>query len=119
MNSALPRLPPCLPAWAWQALDRILLNRATPLDLLWADPCRVMTQAGLAPDPWQEGLLRCSTDRLLLCCSRQAGKSTLSAALALRTALLEPPALVLLLSPSLRQSGELFRKALDLFNALG
>jgi hypothetical protein len=52
-------------------------------------------------------------------CCRQAGKSTLAAALALRKALLEPPALVLLLSPSQRQSGELFRKALDLFFALG
>src|SRR5262249_20036725 len=41
------------------------------------------------------------------------------AALALRTALLQAGALVLLLSPSLRQSGELFRKVLDLFNALG
>jgi hypothetical protein len=35
-------------------------------------------------------------------------------------ALLEPPALVLLLSPTLRQSGELFRdKVLRLYNALG
>ncbi len=40
--------------------------------------------------------------------SRQAGKSLLAAALALETALLQP-SLILLLSPSLRQSGELFR----------
>lgn len=43
----------------------------------------------------------------------------MAAALALRTALLEAPALVLLLSPTLRQSGELFRKILDLYRALG
>jgi hypothetical protein len=52
--------------------------------------------------------------------SRQSGKSTVAAALALREALLNPPALVLLLSPTLRQSGELFRaKVLLLYNALG
>jgi hypothetical protein len=52
-------------------------------------------------------------------CSRQAGKSTVAAALALRVALLEPPALVLLLSPTLRQSGELFRdKVCRLYGAL-
>jgi hypothetical protein len=55
---------------------------------------------------------------LLLCC-RQAGKSTTAAALSLRTALLEPASLTLLLSPSLRQSGELFRKVVDLYRRLG
>jgi hypothetical protein len=42
-----------------------------------------------------------------------------AAALALHVALLTARSLVLLLSPSMRQSGELFRKILDLFNALG
>jgi hypothetical protein len=57
---------------------------------------------------------------MLLLYSRQAGKSQTAAALALRAALLEPPALVLLLSPSQRQSGELFRsKVLRLWRALG
>jgi hypothetical protein len=55
----------------------------------------------------------------LLLCSRQAGKSVTVASLALDTALLKPRSPVLLLSPSQRQSGELFRKVLDLFNALG
>jgi hypothetical protein len=50
--------------------------------------------------------------------ARQAGKSQVAAALALRVALLRRRALVLLLSPSLRQSAELFRKVLDLFGAL-
>jgi hypothetical protein len=53
-------------------------------------------------------------------CARQAGKSLTAAALALKAALLGAPALVLLLSPSLRQSGELLQaKVLSLFNALG
>jgi hypothetical protein len=53
-----------------------------------------------------------------LLCSRQSGKSTASAALALRTALLASGALVLLLSPSLRQSSELYRKVADLYRRL-
>jgi hypothetical protein len=57
---------------------------------------------------------------VLLNCARQAGKSQTAAALALRATLLEPGALVLLLSPTLRQSGELFRdKVKRLYNALG
>jgi Terminase large subunit, T4likevirus-type, N-terminal len=55
----------------------------------------------------------------LLLCSRQAGKSTTAAGLALGEALLTPKATVLLLSPSERQSGELFRKARDLYHGLG
>ena len=43
-------------------------------------------------------------------CSRQAGKRTTAAVLALHTALHRPGALVLLVAPSLRQAGELFRK---------
>jgi hypothetical protein len=48
------------------------------------------------------------------------GQVTVSACLALLTALLEAPALVLLLSPTLRQSGELFRdKVVRIYDALG
>jgi hypothetical protein len=55
----------------------------------------------------------------LLLASRQSGKSQTCAGLALLTALTEPGSLVLLLSPSLRQSGELFRKVTDLWYRLG
>jgi Terminase large subunit, T4likevirus-type, N-terminal len=74
----------------------------------------------MTPDPWQTTLLRSTSNRQQLLCSRQAGKSTAAAALALLTALLKPPALTLLLSPTLRQSGELFRqKVLPLWRAMG
>lgn len=57
---------------------------------------------------------------MLLLCSRQAGKSQTAAALAIREALLRPGSLTLLLSPSQRQSSELFRdKVLKIFNGLG
>ena len=70
------------------------------------------------PDPWQEQALRWSGKRLLLNCSRQSGKSTTAAILALHKALFYPDSLILLVSPSLRQSGELFRKVADFLKAL-
>jgi hypothetical protein len=54
---------------------------------------------------------------LLLCC-RQSGKSTAAALVALHTALYRPGSLALLLSPSLRQSGELFRKVAGFYRTL-
>jgi hypothetical protein len=78
-----------------------------------------MIEAGVQPDPWQAHLLCSPSKETLLNCSRQSGKSLTVAALALKTVLLEPGALVLLLSPTLRQSGELFRKVVDLYRALG
>jgi Terminase large subunit, T4likevirus-type, N-terminal len=74
------------------------------------DPCLLMEQLGLAPDRWQEEFLRSPADRQLLLCTRQAGKSTAAAVLALHESLYGDDALVLLLSPSQRQSQELFRK---------
>lgn len=49
---------------------------------------------------------------------RQSGKSTISSVLAVHEAVYRPGALVLVLSPSLRQSQELFRKCLDVYRAL-
>lgn len=46
-------------------------------------------------------------------CSRQSGKSTTAAILGLHRALYHPKSLVLLVSPSLRQSAELFRKVTE------
>jgi len=56
---------------------------------------------------------------MLLNCCRQSGKSSVAAWLALHTALYRERALVLLLSPSLRQSGELFRKVIEAYRGLG
>jgi hypothetical protein len=93
--------------------------RLATLARVRADPAALMALAGMEPDPWQAKLLRSSATRMLLLCSRQAGKSCVAASLALRTALLEPGSLTLLLSPSLRQSGELFLKVLAQYGALG
>ena len=83
------------------------------------DPARVLLARGMAADPWQRAFLFGSSRQVLLCCSRQSGKSTVVSALALHTALFTPGALVLLLSPSLRQSSEIFRKVLEADDALG
>src|SRR2546421_12853778 len=74
------------------------------LTLLREYPALTMSAAGMSPDPWQASLLQSRAERILLLCSRQSGKSTAAAARALSTALRTPGALVLLLSPSLRQS---------------
>ncbi len=78
-----------------------------------------MQAQGLTPDPWQREFLVCSDRLVLLNCSRQSGKSSVVAVLALHTALFCRRSLVLLCSPSQRQSHELFRKILDAYNALG
>src|SRR5262249_35748177 len=82
------------------------------------DPANLLRARGLEPDPWQLALLRAPSRHMLLNCSRQSGKSTTVAALALHTALFRPGSLTLMLSPTLRQSGELFRKMRELLTAL-
>ena len=76
------------------------------------DPALILREAGMTPDAWQERILRQSWTRGLLLCSRQVGKSQTAATLALNVVLTQPRSLVLLLSPILRQSGELFRDKL-------
>jgi hypothetical protein len=78
-----------------------------------------MSDLGLDPDPWQRSVLRSSAPRILQLCCRQSGKSTTTSILALHTALFLAQSLVLLLSPSLRQSNELFRKVKSAYVALG
>ena len=68
----------------------------------------VKDRLGLSLDPWQTEVMRSTSPRILLNCSRQSGKSTVSAALALWTAIYRPGSLILCLSPTLRQSSELF-----------
>jgi hypothetical protein len=85
------------------ALDRVAFARAL----------------GLEPDPWQERLLRSGSDRVLLNCCRQSGKSTMTGLIALHRALYHPGSLILCLAPALRQSQELFGKVLSFYRDLG
>lgn len=63
-------------------------------------------------DRWQESALN-SMQNSLWNCTRQAGKSTTAAAKGLHKAIFYPKSLILLVSPSQRQSSELFRKVHD------
>jgi hypothetical protein len=73
---------------------------------------------GFDADPWQQTLLRSTAPQVILNCSRQSGKSTSTAVKALHKAIFSPNSLILLISPSLRQSKELFSKALGFLKAL-
>jgi phage terminase large subunit-like protein len=73
---------------------------------------------GIEPDPWQRDLLQSPADRVLLNCSRQSGKSTMAAILALHQALYHPLSLVLILAPAERQAKELFGKVTDFYREL-
>jgi hypothetical protein len=73
---------------------------------------------GIVPDDWQEKLLRSTSDRVLLNCCRQSGKSTMSGVIALHRALYHPGSLILCLAPALRQSQELFGKVAGFYRDL-
>ncbi len=77
------------------------------------DPVAFSRSIGIDPDPWQAEVLRYEGKRMLLNCSRQSGKSTTTAMKALHVGVYRPGSLILLVSPSLRQSQELFRKVKD------
>jgi len=79
----------------------------------------VAARAGIVPDDWQRDLLASTARQMILLCSRQSGKSTITAVLAAHQSAFVPDSLVLLLSPSLRQSSELFRKTREVLTALG
>jgi len=78
----------------------------------------MMTAAGMTPDLWQRELLQSDWQRALLLCSRQAGKSSVTAALAAHTAIYAPGSLTLLLSAAQRQSGELFKTVKNFYHSL-
>lgn len=80
-------------------------------------PGSVMFEAEMQPDRWQTEILVSEHPRHLLLCSRQSGKSTTVACLAVQTALFDP-GLILMIAPAERQSKELFRKAKDIYLAL-
>ena len=74
---------------------------------------------GLRPDERQEEVLRSEAKRGILLCTRQWGKSTIAAAKAVHRAFTRPESLVLVASPTYRQSGELVRKAAGMMRRLG
>ena len=78
-----------------------------------------MHNLGYPPDPWQVRVLESPARQMLLNCSRQSGKSTVVAALALIAAVWNRGTQVVLLSRSLRQARLLFDRVVDLFRKFG
>lgn len=93
----------------------------SPANMLAAalDPVQFARLAGITPDPWQAQVLRSDARNQILLCSRQAGKSTVSATTSIWEAVTFENRLILVLSPSLRQSQELFRKMMTLYVDIG
>lgn len=83
------------------------------------DPVQLAAGIGMVCDEWQASVLRSEHPRILLNAARQTGKSQIVAVLAVHVATYEPGSLILLLSPSLRQSQELFKKCLAVYRSLG
>jgi hypothetical protein len=74
---------------------------------------------GCDADGWQRRVLESGDPRICLNCCRQAGKSSVVAVKSLSIAQNEPKSLILLLSRSLRQSGELARKVFHCYESSG
>ncbi len=82
------------------------------------EPSLIMRELNMQADPWQREVLFCHDKNILLCCSRGAGKSRVTSAIALHSALFKPKTKVLLVSRSHRQSLELFRYVKEAYRAL-
>jgi hypothetical protein len=79
----------------------------------------VREKLGLEPDAAQRRVLEATTRRGMLNCTRQWGKSTLTAAMAVHEAVEQAESLTLVVSPSARQSREFLRKAAGFVRRLG
>ncbi len=84
------------------------------------DPANIFLKAGLIPDRWQAKVVRSSIPRLLMLTGRQNGKSLCASVLALKTMFLKPQSLVLIVSPTQKQSSEFFKAKLKyIYDNLG
>lgn len=111
--------PPPLPRAATATRPPVAVASVAQRLAAGLDPARLSVRAGIVPDEWQADLLRSQARQLLIVCSRQVGKSETTATMACHQAIYEPGAPILLLSPSLRQSGQLFRKVKHRLKTLG
>jgi hypothetical protein len=79
----------------------------------------VRKRLGIEPDEQQMAVLRSKAKRGILNCTRQWGKSTIVAAKAVHRAYTREKQLVLVASPTKRQSAEFLRKAAEMARKLG
>jgi hypothetical protein len=72
----------------------------------------------IEPDPWQRNVLRSASNRIILNCARQTGKSSIVAILALHHALYNDNSMVIIISHTLQQASETFRKCRDYYRQI-
>jgi len=82
------------------------------------NPVVFAESVGIEPDPWQKTVLNSTSNRILLNCSRQSGKSTITAIMGLHHALYTSNALILVVSHTLQQAKETFRKIVRFYQQL-
>jgi len=110
---------------SWTVIDKRLATVEADVRGRLAPPPSKRTAAelaetlGLQLDPWQLDVLAGDWPRALLNCSRQSGKSTVTALLAAAEVTQVPGAMVLIVAPSDRQSALLFRTAARFYRDLG
>jgi hypothetical protein len=100
-------------------VERLRAQRPSRRPDIPTDPLEFARAVGIEPDPWQKRLLLSEAPRILMNCSRQSGKSTMAALIALHRALLVPDSLILILAPAERQAKELFNKVAEAYRTLG
>lgn len=107
----------CLGVWTFEVgKQRKEMRAEKPRE----DVCAfVRNRLGIEADEQQRVVLSSEAKRGILNCSRQWGKSTISAAKAVHRAYTQANKLVLVASPSKRQSAEFVRKAAGMVRKLG
>jgi hypothetical protein len=102
-----------------EAIFRALVRPAAVGPLVSADPADLARQlVRFTLDPVQLEILRSPAQYIALCCHRQWGKTQCAALKAVHLALYRPGAEIILVAPSLRQSGTLLRAMHHFFDAL-
>jgi hypothetical protein len=99
-------------------VEKIEAKLAPAIEIPYLTPVDMALEAGIELDDWQADLVSSNALHVLANCSRQSGKSLSAAVVAVWTMQYIPDSTVLLLSPSLRQSVELFKKCMHVFNHL-
>src|SRR5262249_21516808 len=113
LTEALRPFPPAALA-VGKALHQLEAEAARDIEQRATDGKRPLVIEHDAGEEWQRAAIRSQSRRQLWLCHRQAGKSTTAALKALAKATSSPGSLVLLISPSQRQSAELLRKVVEL-----
>ena len=94
------------------------LSVDTPLDIPISPVDFALQTLEFPADPTQQELLATASRRVIVCCTRQWGKSTAGAIKALHHALSNPGSLTLIASKTGRQAGELLEKVIDFAKTL-